>query len=142
MSRNHKQNGEKGERVAIGELAKYDIDVAIPMSDNHPYDFIIIINDKFYRAQVKSSTQILNGSLMFALKKNNWYKRTSKKYTSDDIDVMILCDYSTIYLLTPLEFNNKSSFAISFERKGVGGPIRHSNTKYQISKKRIQEVFI
>jgi hypothetical protein len=142
MVRNHKQNGEKGERIAIGELAKYDIDVAMPMSDNHLYDFIIIIGSKFYRAQVKSSTQMISDSLLFALKKNDWYKRTSKKYTSNDIDVMILCDYSTIYLLTPSEFNNKSTFTISFKRNGIGGPVRHSNTQYQISKKRIQEVFV
>lgn len=34
--RNNKQLGEMGERVAIGELAKYGIDVLLPMSDNLP----------------------------------------------------------------------------------------------------------
>lgn len=31
--RNNKQLGEMGERVAIGELAKYGIDVLFPMSE-------------------------------------------------------------------------------------------------------------
>lgn len=31
--RNNKQLGEMGERVAIGELAKYGIDVLLPMSE-------------------------------------------------------------------------------------------------------------
>ena len=39
--RNNKQLGEMGERVAIGELAKYGIDVLLPMSDNLPFDFVL-----------------------------------------------------------------------------------------------------
>ena len=46
--RNNKQLGEMGERVAIGELAKYGIDVLLPMSDNLPFDFVVFHNNKFF----------------------------------------------------------------------------------------------
>lgn len=38
--RNKKQLGEIGE--AIGELSKYGLDILLPMSDNLPFDFVII----------------------------------------------------------------------------------------------------
>lgn len=47
--RNKKQLGEIGERIAIGELSKYGLDILLPMSDNLPFDFVIYYNNKFYR---------------------------------------------------------------------------------------------
>lgn len=37
--RNKKQLGK---RIAIGELSKYGLDILLPMSDNLPFDFVII----------------------------------------------------------------------------------------------------
>ena len=45
--RNKKQLGEIGERIAIGELSKYRLDILLPMSDNLPFDFVIYYNNKF-----------------------------------------------------------------------------------------------
>ena len=53
--RNKKQLGEIGERIAIGELSKYRLDILLPMSDNLPFDFVIYYNNKFYRTQVKTT---------------------------------------------------------------------------------------
>lgn len=53
--RNKKQLGEIGERIAIGELSKYGLDILLPMSDNLPFDFVIYYNNKFYRTQVKTT---------------------------------------------------------------------------------------
>ena len=41
MQTNKKQLGEIGERIAIGELSKYGLDILLPMSDNLPFDIII-----------------------------------------------------------------------------------------------------
>lgn len=141
-NRNHKQNGEKGERIAIGCLAKFNIDVALPMSDNHSFDFIVIRNNKLYKVQVKSSGSIdKNGGIHFHIKKNNWYNKTCKKYTRDDVDVVILCDYETIYLLKPEEFENRSFFCISKTHSTNGGPMRNHYDEYVISYNRIEDVF-
>lgn len=141
--RNHKQNGEKGERIAIGELSKYDIDIALPMSDNHPYDFIAIVNDKFYRVQVKSSKWKTDNYIEFSLKKNNWYKKTSKKYTIKEVDVMILCDYDTVFILGTKDFDNKSSFSIVKNKTDVKCRKyeQHIYSDYVISRDRINEIF-
>ncbi len=141
---NPKAKGEKGERIAIGELAKWDIDVAVPLTDNLRWDFIIIHNNKLFRAQVKSSTQVTKGckgSVEFDLSSSNWYRGTISKYTDADCDVMVLCDYENIYLLKPEEFSNRKGFSIRRE-PGRNGQTKGMNfhDDFVLSKKRIKEV--
>ena len=140
---NHKNVGERGERIAIGELAKYDIDVLIPMSDNLPFDLVTYHNNKFFKCQVKSTNSTtINNSLSFKLKTNNWYLKTEHKYTNDEVDVFILCDLNNIYLVKFDEIEGKSNFIIrnsvtkSKQYKGI-----HFASDYIISEKRIEEVF-
>lgn len=77
ITKNNKQLGEIGERIAIGELAKYGIDVILPLSDNLPFDFVAYINNKFYKCQVKTTDSLTeNDSLRFSLTSNNWNKGT------------------------------------------------------------------
>lgn len=139
---NHKALGEKGQRITIGILAKFDIDVAIPLTDNLPWDLILIYNGKLYKAQVKSSTCSLNnGSVTFGLRTNNWYTKTSKKYTELECDIMILCDYENIFLLSPKEFKNRNAFTIRKIASKNGQKTRiNSFEDYIISTKRIEMV--
>lgn len=112
-TKNHKQLGEIGERIAIGELAKFGIDILLPMSDNLPFDFVIMSNNRFYKCQIKTSTQKSeNGALRFSLTSNNWNKGTVHKYTDDEIDILICCDLKTIYLFKFSEIEGKSSIFI------------------------------
>jgi hypothetical protein len=123
---NPKSQGEKGQRVAIGELAKWEIDVAIPMTDNLPWDFILIYKNKLLRVQVKSGQakcRGIEGSVSFNLESNNWHRKTCKKYTSGDCDLMILCDYENIYLLGREDFEGRRSFNIRKQ------PSRNGQTK-------------
>ena len=139
---NAKAKGEKGERIAIGEFAKCDIDVAIPLSDNLPWDFIVVYNGKLLRAQVKSSTQVgrgCSGSVSFDLTSNNWNQKTIRKYDAHDCDIMVLCDYEHIYILGPKDFTNRKSFTIrhvpskSNQRKGV-----NFHSDYVLSRERMR----
>lgn len=98
IHKNFKNIGEIGERIAIGELAKFGIDVLLPMSDNLPFDFVVFHNNKFYKCQVKTTSKEKNGILGFSLTSNNWNKGTVHKYTKEEIDVVICCDLNTIYL--------------------------------------------
>lgn len=112
---NNKKKGEIGERIAIGELSKFGLDIILPMSDNLPFDFLIFVDNKFYKCQVKSSFQVSSdseGAIFFSLVSNNWYSKTEKLYTSNDIDLFILCDGSNIYLFSQKELEGKKGITI------------------------------
>lgn len=140
--KNCKQIGEVGERIAIGELAKYGIDVLLPMSDNLPFDFAIFYNNKIYKCQVKSTnTRTASGGLEFSLTSNNWNKGTKYSYSKEDYDILILCDLTNIYLLRFEEVEGKSVFTIrdsppkSNQVKGI-----HLASDYIISEERLEKV--
>lgn len=140
---NKKNLGEIGERIAIGELAKYGIDVMLPMSDNLPFDLVVYYNNKFFKCQVKTSTTCVNGSMVFSIVSNDWYKKTKHYYNNDEVDVFILCDLNTIYLVKFGEIPCKNAINLrkiptrSGQVKGT-----HFASDYAISEKRISEVFI
>lgn len=143
---NSKARGEKGQRIAIGELAKWDIDVAVPLTDNLPFDLVVIYQGKLFRAQVKSSSKgqkECEGSIAFKLTTSNWYNGDYKKYTKQDCDIMILCDYQGVYLLAPSDFANRRCFVIR-QQVSRNGQTKGCNMHddYVISAKRIQEVFV
>lgn len=143
---NPKARGEKGQRIVIGELAKYNIDVAIPLTDNLPFDLIIIYGGKLFKAQVKSSGRSGKqsvGNIMFSLTSYNWYQGTSKKYTKYDCDILFLCDYEHVYLLAPSQFENRRSFSIR-QKPSLNGQSKGCNTHndYILSLKRIEDVLV
>jgi hypothetical protein len=109
---NPKARGERGQRITIGELAKIGIDVAIPLSDNLPWDLIIIFGGKLLKAQVKSSSRIEYGSTLFYLRSNNWHKGEIYHYSEKDCDIILLCDYKNVYVIGPEEFSGRSSINI------------------------------
>lgn len=142
---NNKSKGETGERIAIGELAKFNIDVLLPMSDNLSFDFIIYYKNKLYKCQVKSTFQNSkdsDGSVHFSLTSNNWYSKTEKSYTADEIDIFILCDGKKIYLFKFDELKDKKTITIRKE------PSKNNQIKrmtfandVELSEKRLSEVF-
>ena len=144
MGKNAKSDGEKGQAIAIGELAKWDIDICLPMSDNLPFDFIIIYEDQLLKTQVKSGQRTppaCSGSIEFDLRSNNWHKKTYHKYTRKEIDTIILCDYKTIYLLEPHEWENRNSFTIRYNKPKNNQKNCHMVKDYIISKERIRKIF-
>lgn len=115
-TKNFKQLGEIGERIAIGELSKFGIDIMLPMSDNLPFDFVIFRDNKFYKCQVKTSDSVSKyNSIPFSLTSNNWNKKTTYKYTKDDFDILICCDLNTIYLFKFSDIEGKTCIYIRKE---------------------------
>lgn len=142
MNFNHKRIGEIGERIAIGELAKYGIDVLLPMSDNLPYDFVIYYNNKFYKCQVKTTnSKTNNNSLCFSIVSSNWYSKTIHKYSSNEVDIIICCDLKNIYLFSINEVNNKTKITIR-EEQSNNNQVKNINfaKDYIISEERIKQV--
>lgn len=141
--KNNKQIGEIGERIAIGELSKFGLDILLPMSDNLPYDFVVFTNNKFYKCQVKSTKdKNKNGSFRFNLISNNWNKGTVHQYSEDEVDVIICCDLNTIYLFPFSEVKEKSDIFIrDTETKNKQKRNVLFAEDYIISKERIEKVF-
>jgi len=111
---NNKAQGEYAVKLAIGELAKYDIDVAFPISDNLPFDLVAIKDGKLFKVQIKSSTQSSEDLVIFNLKRSNWWKKTSVNYTRADTDVVIAYDMidNAFYGFTPDDFEGKTALKV------------------------------
>ena len=142
---NSKNKGEIGERIAIGELAKFGIDVLIPLSDNLPFDFVVYYNDKMYKCQVKTSTSSgkqSTGSTEFELTSNNWNSKKIKKYTEDEVDIFILCDLNSIYLFPFEDLKGRSSISLRNETP-KNGQVKNINlaSNFIINESRIGQVF-
>lgn len=140
--KNKKQLGEIGERIAIGELSKFGIDILLPMSDNLPYDFVAIVNNKFYKCQVKTSAKLVNGAIAFSLTSNNWQNKEIHKYTKEEVDIFICCDLQSIYLFKFEELEGKSIVTLRYTEalnKNIKGV--HFAADYKISEQRLSDVF-
>ena len=137
---NAKLIGERAEAAVIGELAKWGIDVALPMTDNCPFDFITI-TEPLKRVQVKSSSQRANGSAQFSLRTTNWYRGTQTKSSSKNCDIVILYDlcYHFCYLLLPKDFDGRGHFSIRGKKTKYAG--HHLHDDYILSTERIKQAF-
>ena len=120
---NPKGKGEKAQLIVMGELAKLDIPILAPLSDNLPFDFVAVINGDLKRIQVKSSErENPTGAREFSLKTTNWYQGTSRGYTERDCDLIICYDHKSgdLYLLKPEHFVGAKNFAIRREKAKSG----------------------
>jgi hypothetical protein len=142
---NPKALGEKGVRIVIGELAKFDVDVAVPLTDNLPWDIVVVYGKQLYKVQVKSSRRCrrnCTGSIVFDLSSNNWYKKTIKKYTEDDCDAMMCCDFENVYVLGPEHFRNRREFSVRKLPPKNGQLSRiHQHSDFVLSRERLAAVF-
>lgn len=142
--KNNKQIGEIGERVAIGELAKYGIDIVLPMSDNLPFDFIIFYNNKLYKCQVKSTAgKTIEDSYRFNFTSNNWNSGIVTEYTEESVDVFIGCNLKDIFLFKFDDVKGKKNLFLR-DKPTKNGQIKGINfcKDCLISEKRISEVLV
>ena len=118
---NSKSSGERGQLITLGELGKLGAHVAVPLSDNLPFDLVLVWHGRLYRAQVKSSRRTpasTSGCIEFDLRSSNWYAKTVKTYSAAEIDVMLLCDYERVYALGPSDFEGRKTFTLRFDAPG------------------------
>lgn len=139
---NKKNIGDLGEQIAIGELAKYGLQVVIPLSDNLPFDFAVFANNKFYKCQVKTTSTNNGNYSKFRLTTGNGYLHKYHKYTTDEIDVFILCDLKTVFLFGIKDVLGKNEVRVRYS-KTLSGQIRNINYASDciISVNRIKEIF-
>ncbi|MCK9434960.1 MAG: group I intron-associated PD-(D/E)XK endonuclease [Candidatus Cloacimonetes bacterium] len=147
---NAKEQGEESVKIVIGELAKYHIGCAILLTDNEPYDFIVIYKGRLLKAQVKSSSieggqkEVVSNSVKFKCCTSNWHKRTVKKYKPGDYEVMFFVDMRdySIYLVEAEKTFGIRTFTIRTS-PSKNGQIQACNMKedYLLSQDRIEAVF-
>lgn len=142
MNGHPKAKGERGVLCAIGEFAKMDVPVSMPLSDNLPYDLIIDYAGKLWKVQVKSSTRpTTDGSIGFDLTSNNWYSKTVKRYTVEDCDLFVLYDLvrNACYIIGPEHFSNRRNFTVRFATpKNRQSAMCHMHDDFLLTESRLQ----
>lgn len=112
---NYKNIGEIGQAIAIGELGKLGIKVAVPLSDNLPFDLVAIIDTRLLKLQIKSSSSLTReGAISFRISTTNFYKGTRKRYNTNEIDLLIGVDLldNHLYVFGPEIFTTSETISI------------------------------
>ena len=146
---NMKEQGEESVRIAIGELAKFHISAAVLLTDNEPFDLIVIVDGRLFKAQVKSSgveadRDVVKNSVKFKCSTSNWHKKTTKKYKKGDFDLMICVDMRdfSVYLVEPEKVMGKRTFQIRLsDSKNGQKKFCNMRNDYLLSKERIKSIF-
>ena len=138
---NWKTLGDLAQNCVIGELAKYGLGVAFPLSDNYPFDIIIIANNNLFKTQVRGSSSNVSGAVYFKLKKNNFYQGTSIHYTNMEVDLFALWDFKRqkLHLISHKETNSQGTISIRYEtpRNNIKVGV-HQSAETLISEDRIK----
>lgn len=91
--KNTKLKGNLGEAQALATLVKLGIPVYLQFGDNEPADYLIIVNKHVFKIQVKASSSIKNGKIVFPLSTSQLHRGKSKKiYSKDEVDAFICYD--------------------------------------------------
>lgn len=104
MSGQTKQQGEKIEAAILADLLDHGITVLQPFGEHHRYDFVIEINDSFYKLQAKKA-RVENGCLTFSTRSSQPRRGGNTKADYEgDIDFFVTSKNlgSTTYLI-PIE---------------------------------------
>ena len=110
---NSKIKGDITEISCMLEFIKRGYNVSIPYGESAKYDFIVEINNKFYRFQSKTSRLNKNGSIHFSkrmIRKNNKECHT-EFYTKNDIDYFCTYYNSECYIVD-INIGSKNDFKL------------------------------
>lgn len=145
---NLKTLGDLAQNRTIGELSKYGLGIAFPLSDNYPFDLIAIANNKLYKVQVRGSSSSAaegcNGEVInFHLAKTNFRTGARSVYEDGELDVFALFDFKRekLHLIKYVDLVGRSSISIRYNI-----PLKLNNgtnyaTDTEISEKRVKEIF-
>lgn len=81
-----KEIGDIGVSVIISEFLKRGINVLLPYDDNSAYDIVIYINNNFYKIQVKTTEQVIDGCMIYKTCKTDPYNKKNTLYTKEEVD--------------------------------------------------------
>ena len=117
--------GNTTEMECMLEFMKLGYQVSIPFGEDSRYDFIVDINNKFYRIQCKHSSPIIDNDIVTAInfktvrqsgnKANHW---TRTKYTTDEIDYFATSYAGKCYLVPVEQCSSEKKLRITLPKNG------------------------
>lgn len=113
MIKNTKQQGNITEMSCMLEFLKLGFNVLQPYGDCERYDFVVEINNKFYKIQCKTCKE-KDGVLTFSCRSNHRVngKCIHEYYTSDQIDFFATFFNGVCYLVPQCECNSQKKLRI------------------------------
>jgi PD-(D/E)XK endonuclease len=95
--------GEKSQAAILAEIVKNGYTVLLPFGEARRYDMVFEKSNIFFRVQCKTG-RYMNGVIRFNTCSVNWWNKTRKKYTSEEIDYFaVYCQYTEKVYLIPVE---------------------------------------
>lgn len=141
---NSKRIGNVGEAYALARLVEMGIPVYQQFGDNEPADYIILIDDKALKVQVKSSDTYDGDKVVFDLTSSTVHRTNGDKhkYTTKEVDIFICYDIQTRELFLVRNSGDMSSITIRYtepknnQQQGINYSINFSlcvETLHEIS---------
>jgi hypothetical protein len=94
---------------------KYGYTVLIPFGEGRRYDMVIEKDGQFFRLQCKAG-RYKDGVIRFNACSSNWFNKTRKRYTCDEIDYFaVYCNFTEKVYLVPVEHVNGSDATLRIE---------------------------
>ena len=92
---NTKFIGNVGEAFVLAKLVEMGIPVYQQFGDNEPADYIILVNNKPIKIQVKTSTSFKNGKIQFELCSSTMHRKNGVRhiYTIDEVYAFLCYDF-------------------------------------------------
>jgi len=95
--------GERAQGVILAEVMKYGYTILLPFGEGRRYDMVIEKDRQFFRLQCKAG-RYENGVVKFNTCSVNWWNKTKKKYTREEIDFFaVYCEHTGKVYLVPVE---------------------------------------
>lgn len=94
---NTKVIGNVGEAKVLAKLVELQIPVYIQFGDNEPADYLILVDNRPYKVQVKTSTTFNGEITKFELTSSTAHRKKGykHKYSKDEVDLFMCYDYCT-----------------------------------------------
>lgn len=126
---NTKRLGNIGEAYALSKLVELGIPVYQQFGDNEPADFLIIVNNKILKIQVKATTMTNDERAIFDLTSSTVNRKNGvrHKYSCEEVDYFLCYDIINKQLL--VYKNNGNVTGVTFRYKKVKNN-QEKNVKY------------
>ena len=93
-----KRIGDIGEANVIAKLLTYkNVFLSKPIGDNCPYDLIIDVEGRIYRAQVKTTEKLSRKRMVYYLFTYNSKRKEKKSYNRSEVDLFLFYCMETNY---------------------------------------------
>lgn len=115
---NSKRIGNIGEAYALAKLVEMGIPIYQQFGDNEPADYIILVDNKALKVQVKTSDTYDGDKVIFDLTSSTVHRKNGDKhkYTTEEVDIFICYDIQTKELFLVKNSGDMSSIVIRYTK--------------------------